>query len=82
MYEPFATRLVEAIWHFYTSERMYVLKTLRFVLENYTNPEYAPIFANYMKRVTWQFLWGSVIGQIESLISEIGHTTTETTIGM
>lgn len=80
MYEPFATKLVDSIWHFYASERMFVLKTLRYILENYNDVEYADIFAKYMKRVTWPFLWGSVIGQMETLVAEINVNTSDNTI--
>lgn len=81
-YEPFATKLVEAIWHFYTAERMYLLKTLRFILENYNNPQYTDIFSDYMKRVTWKFLWSNVISQIDTLISEINNSTSNNTIDL
>lgn len=80
LYEPYATKLVEKIWHFYTSERMFVLKALRFILENYHNNDYSDILANYMKRVTWPFLWGSVIGQMETLIAEINVNNSSNTI--
>lgn len=79
-YEPFATKLIEAIWHFYTAERMYLLKTLRFILENYNNSYYAEVFSDYMKKVTWKFLWGNVIEQSDCLITEINPSTMNNTI--
>lgn len=81
-YEPFATKLIEAIWHFYTSERMYLLKTLRFVLENFNNLTYVDVFPDYMKKVTWNFLWGNIIAQLEFLIAEINVSTHENTIDL
>lgn len=79
-YEPFATKLIEAIWHFYTAERTYLLKTLRFILENYNNSQYTEIFSDYMKKVTWKFLWENVVGQLEYLITEINNSTVNNTI--
>lgn len=81
-YEPFATKLIEAIWHFYTSERMYLLKTLRFILEHFSNPIYAKVFPDYMKRVTWKFLWSNIVAQLDYLVGEIGHSTIENTVDL
>lgn len=81
-YEPFATKFIEAMWNFYTADRMYLLKTLRFVLENYNNSQYAEVYADYMKRVTWPFLWGNVIGQLNTLVTEINPSTIKNTIDL
>lgn len=83
-YETNAQRLIENIWIFYTSERMFLLKTMRFILEHYTDKtnEFYEVYAKYVQSKTLTSLRKHLLDELEYLIEEINASHASNCITM
>lgn len=72
-YESGAIRLIENIWNFYTTERMFLLKTIRHVLNQYFDEKsvYHGVFLKYINKMTMGKIQENLLNQMEYLINEI-----------
>ncbi|CAG9765832.1 unnamed protein product [Ceutorhynchus assimilis] len=72
-YESNSKLLVEQVWNFYTSDRMFMLKTLRFILEKVTDKSFIHYkeFNIFLKGIDLQKLWKNLLKTFEYLIKEI-----------
>lgn len=66
-----SSKLLRDIWYFYTSERMFYLKTLKFILEYHTdvNHPYRQEFAEFIEDCNLTVFRESLISQLKLLIS-------------
>lgn len=66
---------IESLWYFYTSERMYILKTIRYILENYDkNSNSFNVYGKYVD-VLVPDIFRSLLKQLSYLIKEINSST-------
>lgn len=71
----YTNSFVESVWYFYTSERMYILKTIRYILENYDkNSNSFNIYGKYVD-VLVPDIFRSLLKQLSYLITEINSAT-------
>ncbi|XP_044762718.1 uncharacterized protein LOC123319826 [Coccinella septempunctata] len=79
LYEHSVLSLLENIWHFYTSERMYYVKTLKHIFESALNRK-SPFKDEYVKFIGTLNITEfrkTLITQLKSLINEITEESLE-----
>lgn len=83
-YETNAVRLIENIWTFYTSERMFLLKTMRFILEHYKDRSntFFEAYAEYVRNITMANLRKGLLDELKYLIEEINANDASNCINM
>lgn len=83
-YESNTVKLIENMWIFYTSERMFLLKTVRFILEHYTdkNNQFYEAYAEYVQSTTLNTLRKHLLEELEYLIEEINASHASNCIKM
>nr|XP_023016676.1 uncharacterized protein LOC111505996 [Leptinotarsa decemlineata] len=71
--------LIEYIWYFYTSDRMFLLKTLRHIFENVhgKNEVYFKVFDNFIKSIDINLLWKNLVQIFENLLGELDREKAE-----
>lgn len=70
--QEYTDHFIENVWFFYTSERMYLLKSIRYVLENYDTTTNS--FGKYVD-VLVPDIYNSLLKQLRYLIGEINSST-------
>lgn len=75
---------IDDIWHFYTSERMFLLKTLRYVLESSYDKEedYYDLYAGFVKRVSMSTIRDHLFKQLDYLMHEVNTLHAKNCISM
>ncbi|XP_045465804.1 uncharacterized protein LOC123674773 [Harmonia axyridis] len=73
LYEHSVLSLLENIWHFYTSERMYYVKTLKHIFESALNQRspFKKEYVNFISTLNIVEFRKTLITQLKSLINEI-----------
>ncbi|XP_057663220.1 uncharacterized protein LOC130898159 [Diorhabda carinulata] len=69
--------LMENIWYFYSGERMFLIKTLRHILESAENKNdtYYEKLHSFVKDISLPTLWKNAVKVFDNLIHEIGKDT-------
>lgn len=70
--EGSTVKLLDAMWNFYNSERMFLVKTMRYVLEQkFVANKNSHVYVDYVNRMTIKKCRDSLYDQLEYLICEI-----------
>lgn len=79
LYEHSVLCLLENIWHFYTSERMYYVKTLKHIFESALNQKspFKKEYVNFISTLDIPEFRKTLITQLKSLINEITEDSLE-----
>lgn len=72
-YDTNVRYLIDNVWHFYSADRMFLLKSLRHIFENIPNTEYKfyEQFNQFLKSVDITVLWKNLMKILADLISEL-----------
>ncbi|KAH1022918.1 hypothetical protein HUJ04_012231 [Dendroctonus ponderosae] len=72
-YESNIKSIIDQLWNFYTSERMFLLKCIRLIFEkiNDINFIYADQFNEFLEHIDLKELWSNLLKTLEYLITEI-----------
>ncbi|KAF7287395.1 hypothetical protein GWI33_001374 [Rhynchophorus ferrugineus] len=72
-YEANVKSFIDHVWYFYTSDRMFLLKSIRFIFEILSNKKHIFFekFNTFIKKIDVKMLWNNLIKTFELLITEI-----------
>ncbi|XP_060516036.1 nucleoporin Nup188 [Cylas formicarius] len=72
-YETNVKSLIDHIWYFYSSDRMFMLKTLRYILENLSEKDHMLYnqFNHFINSINIEHLWKNLCESFEMLTTEI-----------
>lgn len=77
----YTNSFIENVWFFYTSERMYILKTVHYILENFHKTSSFNLYGKYVD-VLIPDIYYSLLKQLSYLINEINFNTYMNCISM
>lgn len=72
-YEANVKSFIDHIWYFYTSDRMFLLKTLRFIFEKLSEREHVFFekYNNFISTIDVMQLWKNLGSTFENLLKEV-----------
>ncbi|KAL1493269.1 hypothetical protein ABEB36_011353 [Hypothenemus hampei] len=72
-YEANIIPILEQLWNFYSCDRMFMLKTLRFIFENYNDKNfiYYEDFQSLVAEINLKQLWDNVLNTFQNILLEI-----------
>lgn len=79
-YDTNVCYFVENIWHFYSADRMFLLKTLKFVLESVLGNikhMFHDQFKTWLNSLDLNLLWKNLLRAFGSLINEVDKNKTQ-----